>query len=156
MDLDKIGSGILFIDNFSNILLLKRSEICSYSGFWCVPGGKVDRSDYNILKSFDDSILAGAKRELFEETNIKISYLKDAKFINFIDTNTHYYYRTYIYSVSESDKILINKELKIDKEHSDWKWQSISNIILNKDVIHPGLLETVNIFLRGLNVCRGK
>ena len=156
MNLDKIGSGILFIDNFSNVLLLKRSEICSYSGFWCVPGGKVDRSDYEIDKSFDDSILYGAKRELFEETNIKISYLKNAKFINFIDTDTHYYYRTHIYSVSESDKFLINKEIRIDKEHSHWKWESINNIISNKNTIHPGLVETVNIFLRGLDVCRGK
>lgn len=156
MKLDKVGAGILFIDDFSDILLLKRSEICSYSGFWCVPGGKIDKSDYEIDKSFDECVLMGAKRELFEETNIKISYLKDAKFINFIDTYTHYYYRTHIYSISKSDKKIISEELKIDKEHSDWKWENLNSIISNKNVIHPGLIETVSIFLRGLNVCRRK
>lgn len=142
---DKRGAGFLFLSTNKKILVLKRSSICSHPHTWCLPGGKVDREDYSLTGTFAEGMFAGACRELWEETKIKRSYLTGKLRENFIDTQRDgFRFRTFVVDLSGEDKKTIDIEIKLDKEHDEWKWESIDNL-LNSDDTHIGLKNTLNI-----------
>ena len=110
-----------------------------------MPGGKVDDEDYDILGTYRESMLNAAKRELFEETKIKLSYLEGNLLDKFIDTNkNNFLFRTFIFVLSNSDKKLIEEVIKLDHEHQEWKFESIDYLKKSKES-HPGLVNTLNI-----------
>ena len=62
--LENRGAGFLLFDKSNEeILVLKRSKDSSYPDHWCLPGGKVDEEDYDMLGTYENSMLNGAKRE---------------------------------------------------------------------------------------------
>lgn len=144
--LESRGAGFLLLDkNKNEILVLKRSKESSYPDHWCLPGGKVDDEDYDIFGSYDESILNGAKRELFEETKIKISYLRGNIFKNFIDTNRNkFLFRTFIFILKNNDRELIESVIKLDHEHQEWKFEKI-DVLKKSNSSHPGLINTLNV-----------
>ena len=142
---DKRGAGYLFLTKDKKVLVLKRSEICSHPHTWCLPGGKVDREDYCLNGTFDEGMLHGARRELWEETKIKSSYLIGSIRKDFIDTkNDNFRFRTFIFDLGHEDIDTIENIITLDKEHDEWKWESISNL-LSSDETHHGLKNTLNI-----------
>ena len=141
--LDQRGAGFLFLNPDKEILVLKRSEICSKPKTWCLPGGRVDRSDYKIGKNYSESIFCGAERELYEETKLKLGYLSGATFLGKTDTfSGEFTFSTFIYSVEKKDVALINSEIKLDKEHTAWKWQCAKKVLSDNET-HEGLVRTL-------------
>jgi 8-oxo-dGTP pyrophosphatase MutT (NUDIX family) len=97
-------------------LIIRRSSIDKRAGQWTIPGGHIDDTD--------DSIEAGAIRELDEETNLKCNvsdliYMGEPK-------PQKYYFLTRKWT----------GEVNVDKpnphtgqvEHDDWKWLTIDEI----------------------------
>lgn len=142
--LDKIGAGFLLLKD-RKILVLKRSELCSHPGKWCLPGGKIDEEDHDINGTFKDAMLFGAKRELWEETKVKISYLMGSLRPDFIDTeNEGFLFRSFIFDLTTKDIQTIELKINLDKEHDEWMWSDIDDLIKSKDT-HHGLVNTLNI-----------
>ena len=144
--LDNRGAGFLLLTSKKDeILVLKRSLDSSYPSHWCLPGGKVDEDDYDILGTYEESMLNGAKRELFEETKIKLSYLQGSIRANSIDTDRNkFLFKTFIFDLKPKDKILIENIIELDHEHQEWKFEKIDFLRKAKDS-HPGLINTLNI-----------
>lgn len=87
------------------VLILKRSQLASsFPDKWNFPGGKVEPGE---------SILDGAKRELFEEAGIKA---KELKFVTSIEIKKAYL-KVSFYSVRLEDDLC-----KINEESSDFAW----------------------------------
>ena len=55
---------VVCIDSRDRFLLLRRSNVDERVGQWTIPGGKVEKSDA--------SYIAGAQRELREETGLDV------------------------------------------------------------------------------------
>jgi 8-oxo-dGTP pyrophosphatase MutT (NUDIX family) len=65
--LTSVGSIVAcFLEHEEHFLFLKRSEVEQSPGTWCVPGGKLEQQETPI---------EGARRELFEETQLEIPSL---------------------------------------------------------------------------------
>ena len=97
-------------------LIIRRSNIDKRAGQWTIPGGHIDDTD--------DSIEAGAVRELDEETDLKCNvsdliYMGEPK-------PRKYYFLTRKWT----------GEVNVDKpnphtgqvEHDDWKWLTLDEI----------------------------
>ena len=97
-------------------LIIRRSNIDKRAGQWTIPGGHIDDTD--------DSIEAGAVRELDEETDLKCNvsdliYMGEPK-------PQKYYFLTRKWT----------GEVNVDKpnphtgqvEHDDWKWLTLDEI----------------------------
>lgn len=52
------------VNNDKKVLLLKRSKVCPFAGFWNFPGGSVDK---------DEELVEAATREVAEETGLIIA-----------------------------------------------------------------------------------
>jgi 8-oxo-dGTP pyrophosphatase MutT (NUDIX family) len=103
------------LENKGKILILKRSEkVLTYKGMWGGVAGYVEKNEKPIQTSI---------KEIYEEVGLTE---KDIKFINklspikFKDTHCGKEYDwiifPFLYSVDDKNKI------KIDWEHSDYKW----------------------------------
>jgi len=104
------------LNNNQQFLIIRRSDIDDRAGQWTMPGGHIDDKD--------DSIEAGAIRELEEEANLICSQ-SDLSYIGEPKDGKHYF--------------LTQKwtgEVNIDKpnpetdeiEHDDYKWATIEDI----------------------------
>jgi len=92
-DSDTIAK-IVILDNNGRALMLKRSKhLKKYANKWDLPGGHLHENE---------SIIAGLKREVKEETNLDI---EDPVFIKKID-------RTYFYMIKYN-----SQKIKLSSEH---------------------------------------
>ncbi len=107
---------VVCLNDEQQFLIIRRSNIDSRAGQWTIPGGHIDDDD--------NSIEAGAVRELDEETNLKckisdLAYLGEPK-------NKKFYFLTLKWT----------GDIDIDKpnphtgevEHDDHKWATIEEI----------------------------
>jgi|TARA_E500000331_G_scaffold352647_2_gene401663 8-oxo-dGTP pyrophosphatase MutT (NUDIX family) len=107
---------VVCLNDKQQFLIIRRSDIDRRAGQWTIPGGHIDDED--------DSIEAGAIRELDEETNLKcnlpdLTYLGEPK-------DKKYYFLTTKWS----------GDVDVDKpnphtgeiEHDDYKWATIDEI----------------------------
>jgi len=115
---------VVCLDENSNFLIIRRSNIDERSGQWTIPGGHIDEDDR--------SIEAGAVRELDEETNLMCNtrdliYLGEPK-------PQKYYFLTKKWTGS----VVIDKPNPETGliEHDDYKWASIEEIkdIANSEI----------------------
>ncbi len=115
---------VVCLDENSNFLIIRRSNIDERSGQWTIPGGHIDEDDR--------SIEAGAVRELDEETNLMCNtrdliYLGEPK-------PQKYYFLTKKWTGS----VIIDKPNPETGliEHDDYKWASIEEIkdIANSEI----------------------
>ena len=107
---------VVCLNDKQQFLIIRRSDIDRRAGQWTIPGGHIDDED--------DSIEAGAIRELDEETTLKcnlpdLTYLGEPK-------DKKYYFLTTKWS----------GDVDVDKpnphtgeiEHDDYKWATIDEI----------------------------
>tara|TARA_R100000008_G_scaffold39701_3_gene22781 strand:+ start:4220 stop:4684 length:465 start_codon:yes stop_codon:yes gene_type:complete len=107
---------IACLDDEEQFLIIRRSNIDDRKGQWTLPGGHIDEND--------DSIEAGAIRELEEEANLSCK-ISDLKFLG-IQNDKKHYFMTQKWS----------GEINVDKpnpetgeiEHDDYKWATIDDI----------------------------
>ena len=116
----KVSKGIFW--NGDKILLLKRSDKTKkFAGLWDFPGGRHDR---------DETPSEALIRELKEETNFDVEAGKEIKNLNYKDDgwDIKFYY---------FEPKILQGELKLSDEHSEYKWFKKEKI--NKLKLHPSV-----------------
>lgn len=122
-----------FVDIFvlvdNEILCLRRANYLKFNrGKWCIPGGSRDLNEKG-----PKSIV----RELKEETNIIINNPK-FEFNHDYDNNKS----TAVYFIKLDKK----PEVKISREHAQYKWLTFEQIQNMKEKFPPETIEIINKF----------
>jgi len=108
----------------NKLLLLKRGDSAPWNpGKYCLPGGKLEK---------DETLIEGALRELYEETNIKLNNLE----LKPIVINYPKYSKTVF--VCDSPGLYI---VSLNWEHVEYRWASYSDASSMRLV--PGLWTTI-------------
>lgn len=111
-----VGAAILILDEQDRLLLMKRSD----NRCWGIPGGSIEPGE---------TLEVAAKREAFEETNLAI--VEMSLFGAFSGPELYYKYPNgdEVYNVSV---VYLSRrwrgKVKLNDEHSDWKWFGASAI----------------------------
>jgi 8-oxo-dGTP pyrophosphatase MutT (NUDIX family) len=111
-----VGAAVLILDEQNRLLMMKRSDI----GRWGIPGGAMELGE--VVEN-------AARREALEETNLEIGEM--SLFGVFSGPELYYKYPggDEVYNVSivyASHKW--QGEIKLNAEHSEWKWFHASDI----------------------------
>lgn len=122
-----------FVDIFvlvdNEILCLRRANYLKFNrGKWCIPGGSRDLNEKG-----PESIV----RELKEETNIIINNPKFEFCHEYVNNKS-----TSIYSVKLNEK----PEVKISREHAQYKWLTFEQIQNMKEKFPPETFEIIYKF----------
>ncbi len=104
------------LNDKQQFLIIRRSDIDDRAGQWTLPGGHIDDED--------NSIEAGAARELEEEANLTCQ-ISNLRYLGKPSKNKHYFLTT-----------KWTGEVNVDKpnpktgeiEHDDFKWATINDI----------------------------
>ena len=107
---------VVCLNDKQQFLIIRRSDIDDRGGQWTIPGGHIDDED--------NSIEAGAVRELDEEANLKCD-VSDLTFLGEPKKKKYYFLTT-----------KWTGEVNVDKpnphtgevEHDDYKWDTINDI----------------------------
>ena len=107
---------VVCLNDKQQFLIIRRSDIDDRAGQWTIPGGHIDDED--------NSIEAGAVRELDEEANLKCD-VSDLTFLGEPKKKKYYFLTT-----------KWTGEVNVDKpnphtgevEHDDYKWATINDI----------------------------
>lgn len=118
----KKAAGVLYFCD-DKILLIKRSSLGDYNGYWAIPGGKVESGE---------SYLEGAKRECKEEIG---KYHAGKNLGHYDFEKKDFTYRTHFVRVDKEF------EPKLNDEHTEYKWADINKL---PKKVHPGLLKTLD------------
>ncbi len=110
----KVGVAVIVVKD-SKILLGRRANSHG-SGTWQFPGGHLE---------FEESIEDCAKRELFEETNLKIRNIRFGPYTNDIFNEEQKHYIT-LFVVAEYDSGVLS--VKEPKKCEKWEWFSWSQL----------------------------
>jgi 8-oxo-dGTP pyrophosphatase MutT (NUDIX family) len=107
---------VVCLNDKQQFLIIRRSNIDSRAGQWTMPGGHIDEED--------DSIEAGAIRELEEEANLSCD-ISDLKYLDKPSKNKYYYLTT-----NWTGDVNVNKPNPHtgEVEHDDYKWVTIEEI----------------------------
>jgi len=107
---------VVCLNDEQQFLIIRRSDIDSRAGQWTMPGGHIDEED--------DSIEAGAIRELEEEANLSCK-ISDLKYLDKPSKNKYYYLTT-----NWTGDVNVNKPNPHtgEVEHDDYKWVTIEEI----------------------------
>ena len=107
-DIDVVAK-IILIDKSKRVLFLKRSDyMTKFAGEWDLPGGHLMQGE---------SLIEGLKREVLEETHIKIS---NETFLKNIE-NLHFFYANYN-----------SQPVKLSDEHTEYKFFEKSELDLEQ------------------------
>lgn len=131
MDIPRIGVGVIVIKD-NKVLLGKRMNAHG-EGTWSFPGGHLE---------YNESVEDCAKREVFEETGIKIKNVRLGNYTNDIfEKESKHYVTLYVISEHDSGDVKVMEPEKCEK----WEWVEWSK--LNK----PLFLPIVNLLKQGYN-----
>jgi ADP-ribose pyrophosphatase YjhB (NUDIX family) len=126
-----VGAAVLVLDGQNRLLMMKRSD----SGYWGIPGGATEPGEV---------IEDAARRETFEETNLEIGEM--SLFGVFSGPELYYKYpngdEVYNVTIAYMSRDW-RGEIKLNNEHSEWKWFSISDI---PDDISPPIRPVIGQF----------
>ncbi|HEY4526105.1 MAG TPA: NUDIX domain-containing protein [Candidatus Paceibacterota bacterium] len=112
----KVAINVLVVKN-GKVLMGRKIGVGKVGyGTWCFPGGKLD---------FGESLMEGAKRELLEETGIKVSALE---FSNIIDEprasgGTHYLHINFLAKAWEGEPVVTEPD-RFEK----WEWFDLDSL----------------------------
>ncbi|MTI65402.1 MAG: NUDIX domain-containing protein [Firmicutes bacterium] len=96
----------------NRLLFLKRSDESKFAkGLWDIPGGKLE---------FGETLEDSLSREIFEETKIETDVKENLAVSTGINLKDKKQYVSIIYTAE-----YISGSIKLDLEHSDYKWLTI-------------------------------
>ena len=131
MNRPKVGVGVIVIKE-NKVLLGKRRGVHG-EGSWSFPGGHLE---------FNEELEDCAKREVFEETGLKIKNIRQATFTNDIFKEEGKHYITlFLISEHESGEPKVMEPEKCEK----WEWFEWNNLP------SPLFLPIQNLLKRGYN-----
>ena len=112
---------VVCLNDKQQFLIIRRSDIDDRAGQWTIPGGHIDDED--------NSIEAGAVRELDEEANLKCD-VSDLTFLGEPKKKKYYFLTT-----KWTGEVNVNKPNPHtgEVEHDDYKWATINDI---KDIVN--------------------
>lgn len=121
-----VSVDLIIMDTTDNVLLGKRNNAPA-KDFWFVPGGRIQKNE-----TLDDAI----KRISLQETGNSLSKT------NFIGLYHHNYNDNYDNNSFGTNYIVLGVGVKInnninispDKQHDDFKWWSISDLMASQNV----------------------
>lgn len=131
-----VGAAILILDEQNRLLLMKRSDI----GCWGIPGGAMELGE--VVEN-------AARREALEETSLAIREM--SLFGVFSGPELYYKYPggDEVYNVSIVYKSHDWRgEIKLNHEHTEWKWFAASDIPEN---VSPPIKPVIEQFKTSLN-----
>lgn len=130
----EVAAIYLYFDE--QLLLLQLNPEKLEGGFWTVPAGKIENKE---------SIIQGAKRELFEETgvNIKEEEFVDLGKLYMKKPLVDYIYHAFLINLKAAPKIVLSKE------HIDFKWSKLEEI--DPKTLVRGGVEALELFKNHLN-----
>ena len=107
---------VVCLNDKQQFLIIRRSDIDDRGGQWTIPGGHIDDED--------NSIEAGAVRELDEEANLKCD-VSDLTFLGEPKKKKYYFLTT-----KWTGEVNVNKPNPHtgEVEHDDYKWATINDI----------------------------
>lgn len=127
-----IARSVIIKDN--KILILKRAGRENHgANQWEFPGGKLDSQE---------DFFSALKREIHEETNLKIELLDNMMHVD-SEIFSEGKYKDYIYIELCAISRAISDDIKISHEHSDFKWIKI------EEVHNYALTEEAKLVLKG-------
>jgi ADP-ribose pyrophosphatase YjhB (NUDIX family) len=118
----KVGVGVMLFKD-GKVLLGKRNDDAQKAssdlhgeGTWTMPGGKLD---------FQETLIDGAAREVFEETNLKINKdkIKILSVADEIVPDNHYVTVGFLCEDFEGELKTMEPE-----EITEWKWYDLNNL----------------------------
>ena len=115
MELEKVKILQKSIVSYKNkLLILQRNKDDSLGGFWDLPGGNLE---------FLEKMETGMKREIKEETGLKVSKVELIETKEIIVKLKRKHFLLFLYKTeTSSDKI------KLSKEHQDYRWIDVKEI----------------------------
>jgi len=128
----RVGVGIIVIKN--NQILLGKRKNAHGSGFWSPPGGHLEFGE-----SFEDC----ARRELLEETGLKVEDIVQGAITNdiFIEENKHYI------TISMIAKYVTGEPKTLEPHKCEgWHWFEIDNLPT------PIFLPFANLLRQGFSI----
>jgi len=106
-----------FLPHNGKVLIVKRSKHEEmYSGFYELPGGGID---------FKESPAKALKREFKEETNLDVEIENPIRVFDYMSDDQKIHYVEIIFMTR---LIGSAKEIKLSKEHDDYKWIALDEI----------------------------
>ena len=116
----QVGVKALIFNKEGKVLLLK-CVIRENSGiYWDMPGGRIEGRE---------SLLNNLKREIFEETGLKIAKFGEVIAVQeFLHDNKHILRLTYVARVTSK------KPLRLSEEHSEYKWFDLNELHKLRDL----------------------
>lgn len=129
-----IAVGSLIINDENELLLIKAKG--KFEDQWIVPGGKI---------TFGETLIDALKREIKEETNIKVYDIKFLGVQEYIpSSDKHYVFIQFICYANKDQKIILNREA------SQYGWFKKKD--LSKIKIAPPTMNLINTYLLPLNI----
>ena len=112
MQIPKVGVGVLVVEN--NRILLGRRMGAHGAETWAAPGGKLE---------FRETVEACARRELFEETSLKLEQHRFGPYTNdiFEDEGEHYV-TVFVIALKVSGHVKLMEREKCE----GWKWFEVN------------------------------
>jgi len=133
-----VGCGALIINDKNEILLLKRADnLDTDAGLWTRPGGKVE---------FHESVEAAVKREVYEETGIKVEIVKFLQNTDDFYENKTRHWVTFGYLVKYVSGEVKNME---PHKHTELRWFPIDQ--LPENLTHF-TREALEVYLDSCNI----
>ena len=134
----KVGVGVMILKD-NKVLLGKRNDDVQKAssdlhgeGTWTMPGGKLD---------FQETLIDGAIREVFEEIGVKIKQdkLKIISVTDEIMADNHYVTIGFLCKDFENEPRIMEPE-----EITEWKWYNLDNL---PEKIYPPSLKMIKAYL---------
>jgi 8-oxo-dGTP pyrophosphatase MutT (NUDIX family) len=142
-DFYQISLKVILKNNKNEILILKDLDKGSFAGFYDLPGGRIDKTEFST--PFPEII----RREIIEECgNIKIS-LKETPVVTGrhlvpaeISSENKELHILYLFFEAE----LLEGDITVSDEHSEYKWIKL-NEINPEELFKSGILEGIKMYI---------
>lgn len=110
----KILTKALILKN-NKLLILKRKESSKFAGgLWDIPGGKLE---------FGENLEDSLKREIYEETTLKVNVKKVLNVASSVDIKTENQYITIVY-ICEYE----SGNVQLDGENTNYEWAPLDSL----------------------------
>lgn len=119
----------VFVVRDNKLLLGKRKNVVG-DGFWCIPGGHLE---------YGESIVAGAERELKEETGLTANLSFFSVVNDYLqEEDTHYIHFQFL-----AENIVGEPKLEEPDKCYEWKWFALNKLPKDIFVGHKKVIPTI-------------
>ena len=142
-DLYQVSLKILLKNDKGEILALKAVEGGSYSGFYELPGGRIDTDEFKV--DFGNIISREVKEEIGEvKFNLKNKPIAVARHLVPANMTSNGEARRVLQLFFEAE--YLGGEIEISNEHTGYKWLDLNKIKI-EEFFTAGILEGIKMYM---------